>query len=471
MQPSAWIPHRNLLAILAAGLLCLESALGQPAPLGVDHDKVRNWNQFAERLVTLHEARLQGRDIDTTERVGGYAMADAPDFYREVRYIDRASGQLLSRVQREVEAPENIHLIEVFIYDDEGRLSRDYLAAFLPVYRNAPVQTLINFHVYNGELHAFRQFDASNNRIHEQCRRASDGMVLLLLSEDDLLGKAGERNTSTELYQRCFAGLTQSAGVYLNPLVEIDTRAVPRVNLLNPSPLSRDEIERAIASAESRLRRDTTDTVAYVERGNARFVLREFEQAEADFTAALNIRPEYAEALFGRGMTRGRMGALDAAIADLSAFLALEPQSSIGYTKRGVRHIWNGDLKRAEADLRRALELDATNAEAHDDLGVVLAQRQDYNQALRHFDAAIHHEPTYQKAYHNAALVLQIMGDSERALQRVNQSLQLNPEDRNALVLKAEALRSLGRAQEARAVVQDAEFLPEANWTERLELN
>lgn len=454
------------LALVAAGLV-----VAQPAPLRVDHDKVRAWNQFAERLVRLHEARLEGRDIATTERVGGYAGANAAEFYREVEYVERSSGRLLSRLQREIESPENLHVIEVFIYDDAGHLARDYLAAFLPVYRNAPVQTLINFHAHNPGLHAFRQFDASNNRIHEQCRRASDDAVLLLLNEDDLLGQRGIKNTSTELYRRCFAGLPESAGVYVNPLVEIDSTTAMRVSLLRPEPLSHSEIDRAIANAESRLRNNAGDAAAYVDRGNARFLLYEFDQADADFTAALNIQQNNAEALFGRGMTRGRMGELEAAIADLSAFLTLDPRSSIGYTKRGVRHIWNGDLDQAETDLRRALELDGTNAEAHDDLGVVLAQRREYDEALSHFDAAIVHDPTYQKAYHNAALVLQITGESERALQRANQSLQLDPDDRDALVLKAEALRSLGREQEARAIVQDAEFLPEANWSERLELD
>lgn len=471
MRPTCWNRRLPLAIAGALVLLILSPALAQPTSLRVDNDKVQAWNRFAERLLELHQARLQSREVATTERTGGYTTTVAKEFYREVRYVERSSGQLLSRLQWEIETPENLHLIEVFIYDDAGRLTRDYLAAFLPIYRNAPVQTLINFHAHNGELYAFRQFDASNNRIHEQCRQADSGAILLLLSEDDLLGQRGITNTSTELYRRCFAGLPASAGVYLNPLVEVETAAITPLSLLHPSSVSHDDLERAIANSESRLVSNAKDAAAYVQRGNARFLRHEFEEASADFSAALSIQEDSAEALFGRGMARGRMGELEAAIADLSAFLALQPRSSIGYTKRGVRHIWNGDLQHAEADLRRALELDATNAEAHDDLGVVLAQRQDYDEALRHFDAAIAHDPAYQKAYHNAALVLQITGESERALQRVDQSLELKPDDRNALALKAEALRSLGREQEARAIAREAEFLPEANWSERLDLN
>ena len=63
--------------------------------------------------------------------------------------------------------------------------------AYLPVFRNAPFQTLINLHHYEGKLDVFRQFDASGTRIYEQCKgRFLGGEVDISLEEDRIPSRA-----------------------------------------------------------------------------------------------------------------------------------------------------------------------------------------------------------------------------------------------------------------------------------------
>jgi tetratricopeptide (TPR) repeat protein len=112
--------------------------------------------------------------------------------------------------------------------------------------------------------------------------------------------------------------------------------------------------------------------------------------------------------------------------------------------------------------------LDRSNAEAHDDLGVILAQRGEHAAARTHFLAAIAADPTYQKVYHNLAMVHYITGDNERALAAIDDALGLSPDSRNSLLLKAAILEALGRGAEAGRLREEAEFLPEGNWTERM---
>ena len=135
-----------------------------------DKQHVRSWNRFAEAVVQLHKYQQETHDVRTTEKDGGYGGLNRSDsFYREVSYYDKKSGNLLSIVQWEKENPDVVHTIEVFVYDQDNELSRDYLVAWLPGFRNAPVQTLINLHSKNGELASFRQFDATGDRIYERC--------------------------------------------------------------------------------------------------------------------------------------------------------------------------------------------------------------------------------------------------------------------------------------------------------------
>ena len=114
---------------------------------------------FANNVLQLHKKLTANKDIEIKKQHGGYS--GNPDFYLEEAFYDKKTGMLISKVQWEKNTADLMHTIEVFIYDDKGRITRDYAAAYLPSYRNAPTQTLVSLHNYNGKLHAFRSFDAS----------------------------------------------------------------------------------------------------------------------------------------------------------------------------------------------------------------------------------------------------------------------------------------------------------------------
>lgn len=187
-----------------------------------DKSHVRTWNDFANDLVKLHKRQIQDRDIDKKTQVGGYA--NHPDFFIQEEYVDKKTGKLLSRLQWEKEQSENIHSIEVFVYDDQGRVVRDYSASYLPNYRNAPSQTLIFLHNYNEGVHAFRSFDASGERIFERCQGTFQGKEFdLRLDEDELSDASYEKREfnkgimTTPKYQHCFGDLEETADLYLQP--------------------------------------------------------------------------------------------------------------------------------------------------------------------------------------------------------------------------------------------------------------
>jgi len=183
-----------------------------------DMTHVKRWNRFADKLYDLHKSIISRHEIRTTETSGGYFRE--PNFYKDVHYYDARSGRLLSHVQWETKHPKRVHFMEIFTYDDKGRVIRDFGVAYLTEGRNAPVQTLINFHAYPEGLHAFRQFDASNNRIFERCDGKYNGKeISIKLSEMDILEVEDLPKsvlTSPE-YKKCFKGLPHSAGKYLTP--------------------------------------------------------------------------------------------------------------------------------------------------------------------------------------------------------------------------------------------------------------
>jgi tetratricopeptide (TPR) repeat protein len=434
--------------------------------LQVDQQQVRRWNQFAEGLYSLHEARLKDREVETTETLGGYS--GRPAFYRQVSYFDAKDKYRLSRLQWERENPENLHLIEIFEHDSKGRVSVDYLAAFLPDHRNAPVQTLVNLHNYHGELHAFRQFDASGRHIYEQCKgRFQDEPVFLSLEEHELSTPEGLPTPvmSTALYKACFGGLPMKADDALRRVFAAAGAALPPQASLDDrtDTVAMQRLERL----NRRLFSEPDNAVLYVLRGDVYRELNQHEKAVHDYTQAITLDSAQDGAYFGRGMVYGRAGQLDEAVADLSVFIERNPRSSLAYTKRGVRYIWMGELEQAQRDLQRAIELNYRNAEAHDDLGVIFAQQGELSKALHQFEIVLTLEPGYQKGYHNKALVLYTGARHKEALSSINNALALDPENRNSLLLKAAILEALGHSEQAKTIAEHAEFLPEGNWTER----
>lgn len=424
--------------------------------LQVDEVQVRQWNRFAEQLYELHEHQLEKRTVYTEKESGGYV--NQPDYYLEVSYYDKQNDNLLSRIQWESEQPDTIHSIAVYIYDEQGELLRDYLAAYLPEFRNAPVQTLVNLHHVDSELKAFRQFDASGNRIYEQCSGKHFGDPFMLsLEEHQIPAAAGHlpEDISQELYESCFGGISAEAGKYLDPLSDHQGAA-------KQLSVSKD-IDRLAREIEQ----NPENVHNYVVRSRHWLSLHEFDRAIADLDRALQIDDGHNAAYFWRGMAHGRNGEVEQGIADLTVYINRVPGSSNAYTKRGVRYIWNGEIKKAKQDFLKAIELDSNNAEAHDDLGVIYAQQGEHERAVSHFEKVIEIDPSYQKGYHNLAMTYFIQDQYLDASRYVNQALALKPDSRISLKLKGEILAATGQHEQADLIRKKAALMPEQNWTEQ----
>jgi len=208
----------RLIPLGAALLLAAISACAADAQIKkmeVDEDHVTSWNRFAGRAYDLHLRQIAGRAIRQTEVVDAYNGTAASGYgYKETSYYDARTGLLLSRVRVDRDRPKILHTVEVFIYDEQGRVARDFAALYLPWSQNAPMRTLINVHQYNGDLHAYRQFDASGNRVYEQCKGVQEGKkVDISLEQQDIRPAA----TASDAYRACFAGVQQTAGNYLSP--------------------------------------------------------------------------------------------------------------------------------------------------------------------------------------------------------------------------------------------------------------
>ena len=200
------------LLVLPAGIV-----FAADASMKEDNQHIRNWNNFAKNALALHKKLIKQHDYEVKKTVGGYA--GNKDFYVQEQYYSNKTGKLLSQVQWVKAKPTVLHSIEVYVPDAKGRVQRDYLAAYLPGYQNAPVQTIISFHQYSGKLHGFRSFDASGDRILERCEGKYKGKSFeFLLDEDELYDAMMNGNPiDKDVYQLCVGKLPEKVGKYVLP--------------------------------------------------------------------------------------------------------------------------------------------------------------------------------------------------------------------------------------------------------------
>jgi len=440
------------------------------SPMKADIKQVKQWNLFADSIYNLHKAQIENTPIRTEEEVGGYGGVNAGDFYKEVRYYNKDTGQLLSTIQWELERPDVIHSIEVFVYKHD-RVHLDYSATYLPHHRNAPVHTMVNFYGDTDGLRSFRQFDASGEHIYEQCYgQHFDEDVDISLEDYQLLAPGPEVTAmmKQESYLACFGDMPKQVGKYIDPLSNIPDAEIQLATHDYVDDSSR--YQEKVKALSRKIGFNPDRATLYVKRAIEYFNLLELDLAEADLNKAIEIDSKQPQAYFWRGMVYGRTGRVKDGIADLSVFLTYYPDSSLGFTKRGVRYIWDGQYEKAERDLRKALDLNPANAEAHDDLGVLMAHKKELDKAIEHFSKTIKLEPSYQKAYHNRATAYYLQGKFPLALSSVERSLTLKPDNRSSVLLKSEIVAAMGYQDEAEDLRKQAGLLPESGWSEQFTL-
>ncbi len=107
---------------------------------------------------------------------------------------------------------------------------------------------------------------------------------------------------------------------------------------------------------------------AYIHRGVARFDMRAFDDAIADFDAALRLAPSNGEALNNRAWTLYRKGEHRAAIVDADKAVAALSTEGYVWDTRGHIHEALGNKAEAIRDYRQAIALDPSTASSRDGL-------------------------------------------------------------------------------------------------------
>jgi tetratricopeptide (TPR) repeat protein len=189
--------------------------------------------------------------------------------------------------------------------------------------------------------------------------------------------------------------------------------------------------------------------------------------ALATYDRAIDVRPDFAEAHFNRGVILQALKHYDEALASFDSALALQPNFARALTSRGcVLH----DLKRNDEALmshERALQLRPDFAQAHFNRGNVLQALNRNDEAVASYDRALALRSNHVATHSNRGNSLQFLKRYDQALASYDRAIAVNSDYAIAHYNRGNVLQDLNRYNEALASYDRAIAL-ESNFAEAL---
>ena len=154
---------------------------------------------------------------------------------------------------------------------------------------------------------------------------------------------------------------------------------------------------------------------AHINLGTTLGELGRLDEAEASYSKAIALKPDYAEAHCNLGITLQKLGRLDAAEASYSQAIELKPNYAEAHNNLGNTLKKMGRLEAAEASYTQAIELKPDFAEAHFNFGNILEVQGRLEAAETSYTQSIKSKPDFAEAHYNLGNTLKKLGRLESA--------------------------------------------------------
>ena len=149
-------------------------------------------------------------------------------------------------------------------------------------------------------------------------------------------------------------------------------------------------------------------------------------RAISEYTSAIELDAERAEAYINRGAAYQSMGELDLALEDFDRAVSIEP-STEAYNNRGNVFFARGDHAEAAEEYGRALELYPDNVGARIYRGHSFRELALYGRAIREYGEALAVDPGNAEAITGTGDVHSIRGDHDEAIRHYDEVVRIKP--------------------------------------------
>lgn len=221
------------------------------------------------------------------------------------------------------------------------------------------------------------------------------------------------------------------------------------------------------ASAQERDEFDETaaDPVKLFNRGQEAHAKKEFERALELYEAALQLKPEFAEAEFQKAAALVALKRLPEAEKSYRRAMQLLPAWPLPPAALGLMLVRTaGREKEAEPLLRRALELDAKDLTATVALAELHTRMGDSAQSITYWRRAAELKPDDARLWVTLARAEQSAKETTGALRSFGRALEIAPANSEALLGRADLLISTGEKERALEDIRALEAQAKSDW-------
>ncbi|QWF69553.1 tetratricopeptide repeat protein [Methylomonas paludis] len=204
--------------------------------------------------------------------------------------------------------------------------------------------------------------------------------------------------------------------------------------------------------------------VDWVNRGNSLQAQQHYEAALQSYAAAIQLKPDYAEAFWKHANTLHTLGRYESALDSYQQAIACKPDFAKAYSNRGVALHKLGQYQAALDSFQRAIELQPDYANAYNNCGLVYKDLKRFSEELLCYEQAIALQPEFAEAYNNRGNVLQNLKCYPEAVVSYQQALTLQPNHAKAannLGLTWQQLKNYTAAQDCftRAIALQPDYV------------
>jgi protein O-mannosyl-transferase len=154
----------------------------------------------------------------------------------------------------------------------------------------------------------------------------------------------------------------------------------------------------------------------------------QIDAAMAQYRKALEIDPDFADTHYNLGILLDGLGRTDEAIAEYQKTLEINPDFAEAHNNLGNALIARGQPDAAYAQFMTALKLNPDLAETHNNLGNILADRGEVDKAILHYEKALEIKPDYAIAHNSLGNALAGQGRIEAAVAHFQRALEIQPD-------------------------------------------
>jgi tetratricopeptide (TPR) repeat protein len=208
----------------------------------------------------------------------------------------------------------------------------------------------------------------------------------------------------------------------------------------------------AAVETSARERRGMTDAETAAAHNNWGLALqgqRKFDEAIEHYAAAVQIKPDFAEARINLAKARATQGRTDEAIQALHDTLRISPACAEAHNALGAILSAQGKLDEAAEQFAAATRLQTDFADAYGNWGLVLSMQGKLDEAIEKYATAVRLDPAQSAPHYNLALALVQKGNIDEAVKHFAETARLRPNFGEVHNQWGNALEAQGKIREA----------------------